>query len=234
MKQKESPETSLWISTTDLMSGLLVVFLFVAVLMNEESAKKQEFIDEVTGQRQQTYAMLDKKFDDYFTPEEREAYNLDDPGDIGHASFAHGEGRFLQGSEKITPEFARVLDDFLPKYIKAIRDCESQHIQEIRIEGHTSSEWHHDVSPDQAYIYNMQLSQSRTREIIKYALNMSCFTEDDRRFIKEKLTANGLSSSHLIKYTDGNENAEASRRIEFRVVTDDAALIDRIARERNL
>ena len=29
---KENPETSIWISTTDLMSGLLVIFLFISIV----------------------------------------------------------------------------------------------------------------------------------------------------------------------------------------------------------
>ena len=216
MKQKESPETSLWISTTDLMSGLLVVFLFVAVLMNED-------IQALTEERSGTYQKLDEMLDEKFTPAERAAYNLQSngTGNIGHASFSNTEVNFAQGSERITPEFAKVLDNFLPKYISAIRACDADNIKEIRIEGHTSSEWEWYVTPDQAYINNMRLSQNRTREIIKYALAMDCFTNEDKDFIKDKLTANGLSSSHLIYKEDGTEDAEASRRIEFRVVTND-------------
>jgi hypothetical protein len=42
--------------------------------------------------------------------------------------------------------------------------------------------------------------------------------------------ANGLSSSQLILYSDGSENKEASRRVEFRVRTDAEKQIDELLR----
>jgi outer membrane protein OmpA-like peptidoglycan-associated protein len=38
-----------------------------------------------------------------------------------------------------------------------------------------------------------------------------------RRFIRDYVTANGLSSSHLIYNKDGTENIEASQRVEFKI-----------------
>ena len=46
--------------------------------------------------------------------------------------------------------------------------------------------------------------------------------------IKEKLTANGLSSSQIIKKEDGSEDFDASRRIEFKVVVNDEATVKAI------
>jgi hypothetical protein len=45
---------------------------------------------------------------------------------------------------------------------------------------------------------------------------------------KEKITANGLSSSKLILDKDGREDKEASRRVEFRVRTDAEKRIEAI------
>ena len=45
-------------------------------------------------------------------------------------------------------------------------------IAEIRIEGHTSSEWFDTVGLDMAYYNNMKLSQDRSRNVLKYALEI--------------------------------------------------------------
>ena len=74
----------------------------------------------------------------------------------------------------------------------------------------------------------MELSQARTRAILEFALTEPSLQEY-RPLIKEKLTANGLSSSKL-KYKPGTsiEDKEASRRIEFRVVVNDDRTIKAI------
>lgn len=86
------------------------------------------------------------------------------------------------------------------------------------------------MSSDEAYIKNMELSQSRTRAIVNFALSMPEL-QAYHELIKDKLTANGLSSSRTIKKEDGSEDAEASRRIQFRVVTNDEAVLNQIEAE---
>ena len=51
---------------------------------------------------------------------------------------------------------------------------------------------------------------------------------ENKEWIKKHLTANGLSSSKLIFDSDGNQNREESRRVEFRVVTKSEKLITEI------
>ena len=233
MFRKENNETATWISTTDLMSGMLVLFLFISVLLTQKVKAINE--NAIMAQRE-----LQNSLNSEFEPKELLKYNLDvgkDLSKVGHASFLDGESRFRQGSAIPTPEFKNELRIFLPKYLRAIKKCDDKDknlIKEIRIEGHTSSEWHDNVSPDQAYINNMALSQARTRAILEFALEEPSLKEY-KSLIKEKLTANGLSSSKL-KYKPGEdsirdniiEDKEASRRIEFRVVVNDDRTIKAI------
>ena len=220
MFKKDNDETATWISTTDLMSGMLVLFLFIAVLLTQKVKTINE--NAIMAQRE-----LQNSINNEFGEKELIKYNLDNGKDlskVGHASFHDGESRFRQGSAIPTSDFKNELRVFLPKYLKAIKKCDDKDkdlIKEIRIEGHTSSEWHEYVSSDQAYINNMELSQARTRAILEFALEEPSLIEY-RSLIKEKLTANGLSSSKL-KYKPGSniEDKEASRRIEFRVVVND-------------
>lgn len=235
MRRKGSDETSIWISNTDLISGLLVLFLFIAILMNQGLMEEQAKVTDITSASNQVRQELKESLENNFTPEEIKQYNIDLKDNIGDASFDKGDGRFEVGSAVLREDFKRTLDVFLPKYLKAINDVyqkDPSKIKEIRVEGHTSSEWSTDktVTANQAYINNMKLSQDRTRAIIDYAFYKSDLVPY-QDLIKKKLTANGLSSSHL-KTTDGTENgledAEASRRIEFRVVVNDKATLDAI------
>ena len=91
-------------------------------------------------------------------------------------------------------------------------------IEELRIEGHTSSIWNTDVSDHQAYLYNMQLSHARTFSVLEFTLGLRS-VEEHYQWIQPKLTANGLSSSRVIRGADGEEDRASSRRVEFRIRT---------------
>ena len=235
MRKRENDETSIWISNTDLMSGLLVLFLFIAILMNQGLSEAQDEIKKITGASNEVRRELQESIKQNFSAEEIKRYNLDQENNVGAASFDKGAGRFLVGSSELTPEFRATLQVFLPKYIKSISDIyekDPDKIKEIRIEGHTSTEWFANnngqlVTANDAYIKNMELSQNRTRAIIQYALSLPELVPY-HSLIKEKLTANGLSSSQIIKKEDGSEDFDASRRIEFKVVVNDEATVKAI------
>lgn len=235
---KENPETSIWISTTDLMSGLLVIFLFISILMTQAAEKSAEEAAEMKGKLQKVTQRVDvakaelkNEINKNFSPEDQLKYGMDS-GELGSAQFKDGTGTFAAGSSVLTEKFKRELDYFLPKYIKAINNCNQDFIQEIRIEGHTSSEWDAwgFTPPDVAYIKNMELSQKRTLSVLLYALEMPEL-ETYRPLINKKMRAMGFSSSELKFYLDGvTEDKEASRRIEFRVIANDAETLRNIER----
>ena len=58
-------------------------------------------------------------------------------------------------------------------------------------------------------------------------------SEDDIDWAKALITANGLSSSHLIM-KDGLEDKELSRRVEFRVRTNAEKQLEEIAAKRSI
>ena len=216
----ENPETSIWISTTDLMSGLLVIFLFISILMTQE-------VQKITGQATLAEQNITSKINENFTEEDQKKYGLNQNG-FASARFPVDTGTFEAGSYVLTYSFKRELDYFLPRYMKAISESDQQYIKEIRIEGHTSSEWdpYGLTSKEEAYMKNMELSQQRTLSILLYALEMPELAPY-RQLIQQKMRAMGYSSSNLI-LKDGIEDREASRRIEFRIIANDAATISNI------
>ncbi|WP_425605642.1 OmpA family protein [Psychrobacter raelei] len=105
----------------------------------------------------------------------------------------------------------------LPSFCLRFFQHTSNSIEEIRIEGHTSSKWSADTPANEAYFLNMQLSQARTLSVLRYVLSEKSTSNQD--WAKSLLTANGLSSSRLIYDKDGKEDSRGSQRVEFKVRT---------------
>lgn len=126
---------------------------------------------------------------------------------------------FDTGKDTLKENFKVILRDFFPRYVNLLhQDKYREHIDEIRIEGHTSSEWTLDTKGKEPYFLNMELSQGRTRSVLAFCLG-ELGNPELRNWARSKITANGLSSSKLIMVS-GVEDKEASRRVEFRVRTD--------------
>jgi len=129
---------------------------------------------------------------------------------------------FETGSVEIRSAFKKILDDFSPRYIRILMSPKYiNDIEEVRIEGHTSSVWEAVIDKDIAYFKNMELSQGRTRSVLEYIFSVSEINKiiKVKDWLKKYLTANGLSSSKRIVYKNGRENMCLSRRVEFRIRT---------------
>ena len=141
---------------------------------------------------------------------------------------------FAQGKAEVQFDFKEILDDFFPRYVRILKRPEYVNaIAEIRIEGHTSSEWSEEVNTEAAYIFNMELSQDRTRSVLQYVLQIPAIRES-RDWLQQQLTANGLSSSKLITHLDSTENSAESRRVEFRVRTNAERQLEKIKELENM
>ena len=125
---------------------------------------------------------------------------------------------FDVGSSNLTTGFKKILDDFFPRYINLLRKYQDS-IMEVRIEGHTSSEWAGAKDKLDAYFHNMELSQDRTRSVLQYCLTIDSM-QPHISWAIGTITANGLSSISPITGTNGKEDPDLSRRVEFRVRTD--------------
>ncbi|MBC6496784.1 MAG: OmpA family protein [Alphaproteobacteria bacterium GM7ARS4] len=124
---------------------------------------------------------------------------------------------FEQGGAEPNKKFKDILRDFCPRYIEVLYPFRGA-IDEIRIEGHTSSEWKVGSTLLDAYMGNMELSQKRALNVLDYCRRLDgvdCYG----KWIVKTVTANGLSFSRLIKDKLGREDREASRRVDFAVRT---------------
>ncbi|MDR3012604.1 MAG: OmpA family protein [Chitinispirillales bacterium] len=222
----KTSEDSNWGPIADLMSGLMVVFLFIAVVYMLNVKEEKDRIEEIaiTYNRLQTelYNDLLSEFEDDLG---RWGAEIDEQLSI---RFQEPDILFGVGSSNIRPRFREILNDFFPRYINILySEKYVGDIEEIRIEGHTSSEWQHQTSEVQAYFNNMELSQNRTRAVLEHVLTNIEFSQNKKNWIKSMTTANGLSSSRPILKKD-EEDKSLSRRVEFRVRTNAEAQMIKI------
>lgn len=134
---------------------------------------------------------------------------------------------FDSGKSDLKQHFKDILSDFFPRYIAIIGSSKYYaSIQEIRVEGYTSSFWQSATNEQDAYFQNMRLSQDRTRSTLEYVLRLPTVATN-LDWLREHVTANGLSYAKRI-FTNGKENFARSQRVEFRVRTDADSRIEKI------
>ena len=195
-----------WAPVSDLMAVLMLIFMFIAIVFIRTVVVQEQVFKEECNK---IFQILDAEFHDDFLNWNAQ---LDEDLTI---RFKNPEVLFEVGSDKIRTRFKDILEKFFPRYLQTISEHQDD-VREIRIEGHTSSEYG-DFSTEVAYLENMLLSQSRTAKILQYALTETNIRPEDYTWARDLITANGLSSSKLIKIA-GKENKAASRRVEFRLV----------------
>ena len=126
---------------------------------------------------------------------------------------------FETGKSTIKEEGQALLNRFIPVYLNVLLQSKySDYLGEIIIEGHTDSSG--------SYQTNLKLSQDRALQVALYCLNMSSLTRDQKLRLQEILTAKGRSYSDLVYDADGNEDPDASRRVEFKFSLKDAEMIE--------
>jgi outer membrane protein OmpA-like peptidoglycan-associated protein len=217
LASKKSNEDQ-WLPISDLMSVLMMIFLLIAISYMIKVTQEKEKIEEIAI----TYNKLQNQlYEDLQLEFENDLEKWDATLDKTDLSirFKSPEILFSTGSTRLKNKFQEILTEFWPRYIEIISsDKYNNDISEIRIEGHTSSLWREGTDERKAYVNNMELSQGRTRNVLAYLLEIPTISNSEA-FVKEKVTANGLSSSKLIFNEDNTENAALSQRVEFRVKT---------------
>ena len=213
--RSSSSDDEHWMSVSDLMAGLMVIFLFIAITyirpIVEIQAKIRNIVVAWKDSEVEIYAALNKEFKDDLS---RWRAELDQ--NTLSIRFKAPDVLFASATATLKPEFKRILDDFFPRYLDVLYQFKGA-IAEVRLEGHTSSEWEGASTKDVAYFMNMELSQARTRAVLEYSLGLPLI-DSYKEWARQLITANGLSSSRLI-LRDSKEDRIRSRRVEFRVRT---------------
>ncbi len=206
-----------WMPVTDLMAALMMVFLFVSISLMRVALDERDSIKEVA------VAHHDNQQNIFDAMQEEFSADLEKWGaeiNRNDLSFivTKLEVLFAVGEDALTPDFKIIMDDFFPRYLNVMKSFHDS-IQEIRIEGHTSSKWNQDSSDSEAYFNNMRLSQSRTLSVLEYGVNIPKVKSEYYDWVKLNVVAVGYSSSKLVLLSTGEEDKIGSRRVTFRVLT---------------
>jgi len=215
--QQQDDQDDQWISIADMMAGLMIVFLFIAIVnLKDQIDKLRSF--EILQDR--IYNELYDEFEDdlkkWVAEIDKETLTI---------SFREPKIQFSTGSSEVKSEFKNILNNFYPRYLNVLWDFRED-IEELRIEGHTSTRWQKALTVDEAYIKNMGLSQDRSKNVLIYILGLNLGS--NKIWAKDKIVANGMSFSKLLLKENGDEDAIRSQRTEFRVKVDSAYIIERL------
>lgn len=214
-----------WISISDMMAGVMMIFLLIMVSFMLITQKTQEDLKvqnqkllELNGAMSeiaQNYSNLQQELYEALLREfgkdlQRWDAQIDEDNTI---RFKEPEVLFDTGAKQVKRRFKDILDDFFPRYVKILTLVKFQdNIEEIRIEGHTSQSWFSAHTFEDRYLGNAELSQARALEVLKYCFNLSSINAHKEWLVKV-FRANGLSFAKPL------EDDEKSKRVEFRVVT---------------
>ncbi|MGM9869015.1 MAG: flagellar motor protein MotB [Sodaliphilus sp.] len=223
---------NVWMSVSDLMTGLMVIFLFIAIAY---MIRVRDDISEYKDTKEVIYNKLNDQFSDHEIPNGIVSVNPD-----LSMRFLQATTQFASGQRTLPPEFQQTLLKVIPKYFRTLsmlNDTLKSKLKEIRIEGHTDNIGFPQIHED-PYRANLILSQERARNVLFFILDIirnEDYSESDKQLFQHLLTANGYSfnraldsSGHEV-YASGNAiNKEKSRRVEIRIITDEKAILEKL------
>jgi outer membrane protein OmpA-like peptidoglycan-associated protein len=235
-----SKKESFWIPYADLMTVLMVIFLFISLsymgLVQFQKKEQDKIFEEYKLTKENLLNELQQTF-----AQDKERWNLELDDDLS-IKFTNPQVLFDEGKSDVTLTFQNILKEFLPKYLNVVmQDKYKDKIAEIRIEGHTNTKPVNKTNDP--YIDNMELSQNRARNVLGFLRQQACFIQLEtirKQRLQYWLTANGLSYGRTIdvnsNLTFNSNNAidpDKSRRVEFRIVTTSELLVDKVIEQLN-
>ena len=227
-QKHDEQEENHWLSVSDLMAGLMMVFLFISIALMRNAFMERDKIKQIAVAYQENQVSIYEALNQEFMKDLKE-WDADIDEQTLTFTFKSPEVLFKTGEIELSSNYQALLKDFFPRYLEVLKPFQDS-INEIRIEGHTSSDWNHNSTDREAYFKNMQLSQGRTRSVLNYVYNLKS-SQPFQRWIKSHIAAVGLSSSRLMYDSNGSEDKVRSRRVSFRVITNSDIQIKRILEE---
>lgn len=210
-------------TVADIMAGLMMVFLFIAIafMLEQEAITKEvrhqnramtEIAEIAERSRQNLHQALRRAFAQDFV-----RWNVQLLKD-NTVRFKAPDILFKTNKATLKPGYRTILQDFFPNYV-AILYAHREEIQAIRIEGHTSSHWKGTADPLGRFFQNLKLSQERARNTLEYSLRL-IKNPDHAQWLQKVLMSTGRSSGQPLYYSGTKtEDPASSRRVEFKIIT---------------
>jgi outer membrane protein OmpA-like peptidoglycan-associated protein len=201
---KAEGESPFWISFSDLMSALMVLFLLVMAVTLISVTKDVTSAEQRKIQREkdikELMSTIREESRDFPEVKVNESTYRIDLGDIV---------RFDSGRSDIQSAGAKFLRRYVPVLLKAqASDLGSRWIRRIVVEGFTDQ--------DGSYLYNLGLSLDRSRRVVCVLYSQPgsdevALSEIQKRQIRDLFLVGGYSFNSM------KASKEASRRVELKV-----------------
>ena len=215
-KQVDNDENVFWITMTDLLLGLAIIFITLFVLAMtgftrmklQQQAVKTEVAKELQAKMQTKNIEL--KID-----------NL--TGDVKISDLE----LFKLNSWELSDNGKQYLNKFIPVYVDTIfSDSKlSDKITNVVIQGHTDSQTYKSVSTkEEQFTKNMELSLKRANAVAEYVFK----TPYDKKYtdkLTKTLMVEGKSYTEPV-WVSGKEDYAKSRRVELELVVKDSNFQD--------
>lgn len=205
-----------WLSVSDLMAGLMMVFLCIAVAMVYSVMSERKKITAIALSYQENQLAIYQALVSSFE-QDLSHWGASISDDTLTIAFQAPDAMFETGKTELSEHYQTILAEFFPRYMTALQPFKDS-IEEIRVEGHTSSGWSSTIYGDRAYFKNLQLSQQRTQSVLRYVTTLADVREY-KQWMKRHIAAVGYSSSRPVLNELGREDPLLSKRVAFRVIT---------------
>ncbi len=216
--QNSSDENVFWVTMSDLLLGLVVVFLVLFVFAI--SGFTQNKVNEKETQYQVTEKIAKEL--------EKNNIKVDVDKFSGRIKISDLE-LFEINSFELSSKGRSYMSKFVPVYLNTIMKDKSvrDNISRIIIEGHTDSQTFSGAkSPEEKYFKNMDLSLKRASSVAEYIV-YSDFS-GKKAYEKELfklLSVEGKGPSEPVLVA-GKEDFSKSRRVELKIMFKDKSVLD--------
>ena len=178
-------------------------------------ATQQKKIDNIIGVKADVIEALQKEF-------AKNDVSVDIDAQTG-ALTLNANVMFDYDQSDLTDEGKAELANILPIYCKVLlQDDYKKYLAEIIIDGYTDT--------DGDYDYNLELSQRRSLAVAQYLTEIreNFLSSDEISDLQNYLTVNGHGSANPILDSNGNEDKDASRRVEVKFRLKDDEMISEL------
>jgi flagellar motor protein MotB len=192
-------------SLTDLMTSLMVIFvLLLLVFLNHTAGLTAAKTDALLALLQRELPKDGFRADQIaLDPKDRFAVVVTVPNELMN---------FELNSYSLRPEGEQFLDTRFPRFAGILCGGEFRgSIDSVVVEGHSDATPYRGLTLEESRNRNLKLSQDRSMEVVKRALQVLGPYESDRACFLEKLSAAGRGEQDL------EATADRSRRVIFKI-----------------
>ena len=118
-KTKHSQEEDYWSSVSDLMAGLMMVFLFISISLMMEAKKKEQKITDVAVSYQKNQVNLYNELNEEFRDDLEKWKATLNKEDLTF-TFISPDTLFANNKSELKEEYKKVLKEFFPRYMNIV------------------------------------------------------------------------------------------------------------------